>query len=226
MQMSHDLTGRLENRSTLVELRSARPSEMDTPVTELLLSVVVAARVLGLLEQKLTIPRSLERSIAALHLLIVLGPLRASELAALLGISRAAATRLIDTLEQAGLAHREPDPRDRRAILVAATPAGRLVALSEIAPPAAISLAAHRLPPELVAALSEGLERLLRELTQGLPQTHRHNATSSRVRRSKNGTTQASAATAAPATSGQPEARPTNSVNQPLAKAPRTTPRE
>ena len=51
-------------------------------------------------------------------------PLRLSELAAQLGIVPRSATSVVDDLESAGLLARQPDPNDRRATLVALTPAG------------------------------------------------------------------------------------------------------
>ncbi|MEU4602708.1 MarR family transcriptional regulator [Kribbella sp. NPDC023972] len=50
--------------------------------------------------------------------------LRLSELANQLGIVPRSATSVVDDLEAAGLVARKPDPDDRRATLVALTPAG------------------------------------------------------------------------------------------------------
>ncbi|MCX7624117.1 MAG: MarR family transcriptional regulator [Thermomicrobium sp.] len=144
-----------------------------TPTTELLLQVVLAARAAGLLSGSLQ-PGPSERDLQALQLLVILGPLRASDLASVLRISRAAATRLIDGLEHAGLASREPDPRDRRAVLVNATVAGRLLALSEVAPAAVLSRAIELLPEDDRQALTRGLESLLAQLGQQLPPTRHH----------------------------------------------------
>ncbi len=49
------------------------------------------------------------------------GPLSAGALAERTGLTPGAVTGMIDRLERAGLAHREPDPADRRRILVTAT---------------------------------------------------------------------------------------------------------
>jgi DNA-binding MarR family transcriptional regulator len=51
-------------------------------------------------------------------------PLRLSELATQLGIVPRSATSVVDDLEASGLLARHPDPHDRRATLVALTPAG------------------------------------------------------------------------------------------------------
>lgn len=52
-------------------------------------------------------------------------PLRIGDLAARLEIVPRSATSMIDLLEEAGLAARQPDPSDRRSVLVSPTAAGR-----------------------------------------------------------------------------------------------------
>ena len=47
-----------------------------------------------------------------------------AELAEMAGVTRATMTGLIDTLEKDGYVRREPDPHDRRAMLVQLTPKG------------------------------------------------------------------------------------------------------
>jgi DNA-binding MarR family transcriptional regulator len=54
-------------------------------------------------------------------------PLRMTELADQLGIVPRSLTRVIDTLEEAGLVHREIDPRNRRATLLHLTERGQAV---------------------------------------------------------------------------------------------------
>ncbi len=54
-------------------------------------------------------------------------PLRMTELADQLGIVPRSLTRVIDTLEEAGLVKREIDPRNRRAILLHLTERGTAV---------------------------------------------------------------------------------------------------
>ena len=61
------------------------------------------------------------------------GPLRASSLAEQLDCAAATATELVDALAKDGLAVRTPDPRDRRAVLIDLTPAGREVAKVSLA---------------------------------------------------------------------------------------------
>jgi DNA-binding MarR family transcriptional regulator len=49
-------------------------------------------------------------------------PLRLGALAERMGTTDATASRTVDGLEALGLLHREPDPTDRRGVLVVATP--------------------------------------------------------------------------------------------------------
>ena len=51
--------------------------------------------------------------------------MRPGELAARLGVEAPHVTRQVQRLQQAGDAHRVPDPDDRRAQLIQLTPAGR-----------------------------------------------------------------------------------------------------
>jgi DNA-binding MarR family transcriptional regulator len=53
------------------------------------------------------------------------GQLRVGALAELIGAADPTVSRAVDGLVAAGLVHRQPDPDDRRAVLVAATAAGR-----------------------------------------------------------------------------------------------------
>lgn len=62
---------------------------------------------------------------ALLNLAHAEGPLRMSELADLLVLSRGGTTKVIDRLETHGYVARTPDPSDRRALMVTITPAGR-----------------------------------------------------------------------------------------------------
>ena len=63
----------------------------------------------------------------ALDLLAEHGGLRVGELAGKVGIDDATATRLVDRLEEMGVASRKSDVGDRRATTVALTPAGEEV---------------------------------------------------------------------------------------------------
>jgi DNA-binding MarR family transcriptional regulator len=64
-------------------------------------------------------------------LLVLNGPMRSSELALALEVSRATVTGLLDRLEQAGLVVRRVDPHDNRGRLAEVTDSGRQ-ALSEL----------------------------------------------------------------------------------------------
>lgn len=62
--------------------------------------------------------------IAALGYLFIDGPVTVSELASELGITSASATEMVDRLDNAGFAQRQPHPTDRRKRLVGLTPDG------------------------------------------------------------------------------------------------------
>lgn len=63
-------------------------------------------------------------AVTAIFQLVWHGPERPSVLAATLGISAAATSRLVETLATAGLVTRTPDPDDARATRIALTDAG------------------------------------------------------------------------------------------------------
>lgn len=84
-------------------------------------------------------------------------------LSAMLGISSAATTALIDRLVQAEWVEREPHPQDRRSIIVRATvpagsPARRLLAVRRVA----VSVAAARLAAQERRTVVEFLDDLHR----------------------------------------------------------------
>jgi len=58
-----------------------------------------------------------------LDIIILQGPVAAGELARASGLTSGAITGVIDRLHRAGLAKREPDPQDRRKVLVRVPPA-------------------------------------------------------------------------------------------------------
>jgi DNA-binding MarR family transcriptional regulator len=53
------------------------------------------------------------------------GALRLNDLAARMGVSAPTASRAVDALHELDLVERVPDPRDRRALNIDLTPAGR-----------------------------------------------------------------------------------------------------
>ena len=69
---------------------------------------------------ELTTPQAL-----ALRAIVLEGPLRMGAVAEALGVTVATASRTVDGLADRGLARREPDPADARAVHVTPTPSGR-----------------------------------------------------------------------------------------------------
>lgn len=61
----------------------------------------------------------------ALEALVRRGPLTLNELAAHLYLDKSTASRVVDALERKGYVNRTPDPKDRRALRLEATAAGR-----------------------------------------------------------------------------------------------------
>jgi MarR family 2-MHQ and catechol resistance regulon transcriptional repressor len=61
----------------------------------------------------------------ALEGLVRRGCMTLNDLAAYLYLDKSTASRVIDALERKGYVERSPDPRDRRAVRLEATPAGR-----------------------------------------------------------------------------------------------------
>jgi DNA-binding MarR family transcriptional regulator len=92
--------------------------------------------------------------------------LRPSDFAGSLMLTSSGTTKRLDRLEQAGLIKRDPDPHDRRGVLITLTPAG-IELIDELT-------AAHMAnEARLLGALSEAerdrLAGLLRKLQLGLP---------------------------------------------------------
>ena len=92
--------------------------------------------------------------------------LRASDFTGALMLTSSGTTKRLDKLENAGLIAREPDPQDRRGVLITLTPAG----LERIDRLTGAHLANERV---ILGALSEAEQRrladLLRKLQLGLP---------------------------------------------------------
>lgn len=63
-------------------------------------------------------------SLSALVTLVRSGPMRLGDLAAKEGVAPPTLTRIVAVLEEGGHVGRTPDPDDRRAVVVAATPSG------------------------------------------------------------------------------------------------------
>jgi DNA-binding MarR family transcriptional regulator len=98
-------------------------------------------------------------------------PVTPRMLAAMLGISSAATTALIDRLTDAGWVTREPYPGDRRSIVVretidAASPARRILAVRR----ASAVAAAERLGPEERRIVADFLDDIARGETEDMGQ--------------------------------------------------------
>jgi DNA-binding MarR family transcriptional regulator len=95
------------------------------------------------------------------------GPLTPSELAHREQVKRPTATRIIGSLEEAGLVARTPDPTDGRSALIALTPKGRdLIKRLRTRKTAYLAQRIRDLPGEEIATLERAagiLERLLEE---------------------------------------------------------------
>lgn len=63
--------------------------------------------------------------LAVLHALRDIGPRRITDLAELEQVTQPSMTLLVSRMERAGWVRREPDPLDRRGVLVTLTPDGR-----------------------------------------------------------------------------------------------------
>jgi DNA-binding MarR family transcriptional regulator len=91
------------------------------------------------------------------------GAMRMSELAEMALISRSAATRLVDKIEQAGYVERHICPTDRRGMVVSLTPEGRKVQ-ERAAPIVLRQLQNHfgrYLDQRQAEAMAENFERIL-----------------------------------------------------------------
>ncbi|MEV8368912.1 MarR family transcriptional regulator [Microbacterium sp. NPDC064584] len=75
-----------------------------------------------------------QTDLEAMEHLLMSGPLGPSELARRLGISTASATTAIDRLVAVGHVTREPNPRDRRGVLVVPNEASRARAMARLMP--------------------------------------------------------------------------------------------
>jgi DNA-binding MarR family transcriptional regulator len=94
------------------------------------------------------------------------GPARVQALAAHLNVRHATMSDAVAALARKGLVTKQPDPHDRRAVLIAPTPDGRRVAAEQDRVPAALAAALNRLDPADRGALKRALARVIRELQQ------------------------------------------------------------
>jgi DNA-binding MarR family transcriptional regulator len=88
-------------------------------------------------------------------------PLRMMDLAEQLGVVPRSVTTLVDALEAAGLVRREPDPANRRSILIRLTDRGRSLRTE-------MQLARRQAAEDLFAPLTQTQRATLRELLSAL----------------------------------------------------------
>ena len=113
-----------------------------------------------------------ETDMRAIHFLIVCDnrgdQATAGAIAAHLGISTAATTKLLDRLERRGHVKRHPHPSDRRALVIAVTPATKEAAIATVGRHQARRFyAAARLSPAEREVVTRFLDDMTTELTAG-----------------------------------------------------------
>ena len=109
---------------------AASSHELDAPPWQRVESTIMrTARAIRRAYESRLAPLGLNLSQASLlgHLSDA-GPVTQTQLAAGLGLGRAATGAIVDALEERGLVERQPDPNDRRVWLVATTDAGNELA--------------------------------------------------------------------------------------------------
>jgi DNA-binding MarR family transcriptional regulator len=103
--------------------------------------------------------------LSALSVLVFGGPMRIGALAGVEQVEPPTMTRLADGLERDGYVNRLPDPQDRRAVVVRATPTGiRVLRRAKAQRVAALASHLGELSARELAALAEGVEVLERLL--------------------------------------------------------------
>ena len=103
--------------------------------------------------------------LSVLSVLVFAGPKRIGELARIEQVEPPTMTRLVDGLVRDGLALREPDPDDARAVRVRATPTGaRALRRGRARRVETLRTRLATLSPAELAALGEGVEVLERIL--------------------------------------------------------------
>ena len=99
--------------------------------------------------------------LSALSLLVARGPMRVGDLADAEGVEPPTMTRLLDALGRDALVMRAPDPADRRATLVRATPAGvRSLRRDRARRVGALARDLRTLDPRDLATLAAGIDVL------------------------------------------------------------------
>ncbi|GAA0240863.1 MarR family transcriptional regulator [Saccharothrix mutabilis subsp. mutabilis] len=87
------------------------------------------------------------------------GPMTAGDLAKLINLTPGAVTGVVDRLEDAGLARRDPDPQDRRRVVVQALPGSFGDAFTELG--AAMAKLADRYTPEQQQVIGDWVARTI-----------------------------------------------------------------
>lgn len=127
------------------------------PATELLREVIqVSESFSKSVGEKLLINRT---DFEAMSHLIDKGPLTAGELANLVGVTAGSATVMIDRLAKVGHITREPNPKDRRGVLVVASPESVHTAWQHISP---LILASEGILNEMTDLERDAVEKYLR----------------------------------------------------------------
>lgn len=150
--------------------RSVRPGST-TAAAELAARLAGLSTVLQRLLARADAGEGLTRArLSALALLVLGGPRRLGELAAAERVRPPTMTRLVRAMEADGLVAREPDPSDRRSIIIRATPAGEsqleLGRARQLAPLASSITALGSRERRTLEDGAELLEKLLREASR------------------------------------------------------------
>ncbi len=104
---------------------SSLSHELDAPPWQRVDSTIMqTARAIRRAYEARLAPLELNLSQASILGFLAGGPASQTQIASSLGIGRAAAGSIVDTLEKRGLVERQPVPNDRRVWLVAATKSG------------------------------------------------------------------------------------------------------
>ena len=103
--------------------------------------------------------------LSALSVLVTAGPMRIGELAQTEQVEPPTMTRLVDAMERDGHVTREPDPRDKRAVVLRATPRGeRALRKGRAQRVAMLAAGVGALSPAQLATLTRGVDVLERML--------------------------------------------------------------
>ena len=99
--------------------------------------------------------------LSALSVLASAGPMRIGELAQIEQVEPPTMTRLVDAMERDGQVRRQPDPKDRRAVVLRVTARGeRVLTKGSAQRVAMLAEGVSSLSPAQLAALARGVEVL------------------------------------------------------------------